>query len=54
MYLVLLGANEGALVDIGMDLDVGVIAKLKSVLGKGISRVDILLGGARQLLTHLL
>ena len=32
MDLVLLGANEGALVDVGVDLDVGVVAKLEIVL----------------------
>lgn len=32
MNLVLLGANEGAFVDIGMDLDIGVIAELQSIL----------------------
>jgi hypothetical protein len=35
--LVLLGADEGPLVDIGMDLDVRVVAELERVLEKGVS-----------------
>jgi hypothetical protein len=55
MDLVLLGADEGPLVDIGMDLDVRVIAELESIL----RRVSCLLASAQlssaqQAHTHLL
>lgn len=36
MDLVLLGANEGPFIDVGMDLDVRVIAELQGILRKRI------------------
>ena len=51
MDLVLFGADEGAFVDVGMDLYVGVVAELESVLGGNECQCG---GGGVMLLAHLL
>jgi hypothetical protein len=43
--LVLLGADEGAFVDVGVDFDVGVVAQLERVLGSSALRFSLVGGG---------